>query len=85
MPVAPFALVNVVAGATRIRFTDYVLGTALGLLPGIALMSILGERLFHILEHPTVANALALIGMVLLCASVTWLLQKLVSRIRNET
>jgi phospholipase D1/2 len=84
MPVAPFTFVNLVAGATRIRFTDYILGTALGLLPGIVLMSVLGARLFHILEHPTVANALMLIGMVLLCASVTWLLQKLVSRLRHE-
>ena len=83
MPVA-VALVNLVAGATKIRFTDYVMGTALGLLPGIVLMSVLGARLFHILEHPTVANALVLIGMVLACAGVTWLLQKLVSRMRHE-
>jgi phospholipase D1/2 len=84
MPVAPFALVNLVAGATKIRFTDYMMGTALGLLPGVVLMSALGARLFHILEHPTIVNALVLIGLVLACAGVTWLLQKLVSRMRHE-
>ena len=78
------ALVNLVAGATKIRFTDYITGTALGLLPGIVLMSALGARLFHILEHPTAANALVLTGMVLACAGVTWLLQKLASRMRHD-
>jgi uncharacterized membrane protein YdjX (TVP38/TMEM64 family) len=35
LPVAPFSIVNVVAGASRIRARDFLLGTALGMAPGI--------------------------------------------------
>ena len=84
MPVAPFGLVNLVAGAMRIRVLDYMAGTALGLLPGILLMSALGGRVFHILAHPSALNLLALGGALVLCAGVSWGLQKLVSRARHE-
>jgi phospholipase D1/2 len=84
LPVAPFTLVNLVAGAMRIRFLDYMIGTALGLLPGVLLMSVLGDRLFRILERPTLANVLALLGVLLAWAGLTWLVQRLVSRARRE-
>ena len=35
LPVAPFSIVNVVAGASRIRARDFLVGTALGMAPGI--------------------------------------------------
>jgi uncharacterized membrane protein YdjX (TVP38/TMEM64 family) len=35
LPVAPFAIVNLVAGATHIRLRDFVLGTLLGMLPAL--------------------------------------------------
>ena len=44
VPAAPFTLVNLVAGAMRIRFLHYLAGTALGLLPGLAVMAALGAR-----------------------------------------
>ncbi len=37
MPVAPFMAVNYVAGATGIPLTSYSIGTALGILPAVAL------------------------------------------------
>ncbi len=37
MPVAPFVAVNYVAGATGIPLTSYTIGTALGILPAVAL------------------------------------------------
>ena len=38
VPVAPFMVVNLVAGASHVRFRDFVLGTTLGMLPGTALL-----------------------------------------------
>jgi phosphatidylserine/phosphatidylglycerophosphate/cardiolipin synthase-like enzyme/uncharacterized membrane protein YdjX (TVP38/TMEM64 family) len=84
LPVAPFTLVNLVAGAMRIRFLDYMVGTALGLMPGIALLSLVGEGVSRILENPTPRN----IGMLCLVlgawAGITWGLQKLFRRLRHE-
>jgi len=39
VPVAPFTVVNVVAGASHIRFRDYLLGTLLGMGPGAAALA----------------------------------------------
>jgi phosphatidylserine/phosphatidylglycerophosphate/cardiolipin synthase-like enzyme/uncharacterized membrane protein YdjX (TVP38/TMEM64 family) len=84
LPVAPFTLVNLVAGAMRIRFLDYMVGTALGLLPGIALLSVVGESLSRILEHPTPRNIGLLILVLGAWAGITWGLQKLFKRLRHE-
>src|SRR6185437_16691040 len=54
VPIAPFTLVNLVAGASKIPFADYVLGTAIGMAPGLILMSALGNRIWSIMTQPTV-------------------------------
>jgi uncharacterized membrane protein YdjX (TVP38/TMEM64 family) len=38
VPVAPFTVVNLFAGASHIRFRDYLIGTVVGMLPGVAAM-----------------------------------------------
>lgn len=38
VPIAPFMIVNLVAGASHVRSRDFVLGTAIGILPGTALL-----------------------------------------------
>ena len=38
LPVAPFTLVNLAAGASGIRFADFLVGTVIGLLPGLVLL-----------------------------------------------
>jgi phosphatidylserine/phosphatidylglycerophosphate/cardiolipin synthase-like enzyme/uncharacterized membrane protein YdjX (TVP38/TMEM64 family) len=53
VPVAPFTIVNMMAGALRIPVIDYVVGTVLGLLPGLIVMSALGHQLFSFIMQPT--------------------------------
>jgi uncharacterized membrane protein YdjX (TVP38/TMEM64 family) len=84
VPIAPFTVVNLVAGASAIRPFDYVVGTTLGMLPGLVVLSLLGHQIVRILTHPTPA-ALAL----LLAAVATWIavsigLQMLVSKLWSE-
>jgi phospholipase D1/2 len=45
IPIAPFTVVNLVAGASHIRFKDFVLGTLLGMAPGIAAVTLFGHQL----------------------------------------
>lgn len=52
-PIAPYTLVNFIAGAADIRFRDYVLGTFLGLAPWLALICFLADRLVQAVRHPT--------------------------------
>ncbi|MCV2358794.1 VTT domain-containing protein [Paucibacter sp. TC2R-5] len=45
LPLAPFAVVNMVAGATHIRLRDMLLGTAIGMTPSTLVMAFFMERL----------------------------------------
>ena len=52
LPIAPFSIVNVVAGASHIRWSDFLLGTIIGLLPGIATTTFFVDRAIAALRHP---------------------------------
>ncbi len=71
-PIAPFTLVNLVAGASKIRFADYLLGTIIGMAPGLILMSALGYQIWSIITEPTLTNILLFVLAVLawLAASI---------------
>ena len=45
VPVAPFIVVTLVAGAVRINAWHFGLGTALGMLPGLVAAAIVGQQL----------------------------------------
>ena len=53
LPIAPFTLVNLAAGASGIRFVDFLVGTLIGMLPGLVLMSVMGDRIVRILAEPS--------------------------------
>ncbi|MFN3350448.1 VTT domain-containing protein [Pseudorhodoplanes sp.] len=53
VPLAPFTLVNLVAGASGIRLWHYMFGTALGLLPGLVVMSLLGSQIMQLISSPS--------------------------------
>jgi uncharacterized membrane protein YdjX (TVP38/TMEM64 family) len=73
MPILPYGLVNFAAGLTSISFKDYLIGTALGTVPGILPFVMLGSSGFKAIrsgEILPVVGALALIG--LLVGGSTW-------------
>lgn len=45
VPIAPFAIVNLIAGTSHIRFKDFMLGTALGMAPGTLAMTFLVDQI----------------------------------------
>jgi phospholipase D1/2 len=57
VPVAPFTIVNLVAGASAVRLADYVAGTLLGMLPGLIALSALGHQIVRIASNPTPVEA----------------------------
>ena len=76
LPLAPFTIVNLMAGAARIRFRDFVLGTLLGMTPGIALMTILGDQLGRTLRQATLSNVLLLVLAAAAAILAGWGVQK---------
>lgn len=69
MPIAPFTFINLAAGASHIRFRDYLLGTMLGMLPGIAGLTLLTERFKATLVEPGPWNILL---FILLLVTFGW-------------
>jgi uncharacterized membrane protein YdjX (TVP38/TMEM64 family) len=83
VPVAPFTLVNLLAGASDIRFRDYLIGTALGLAPGIVMMTALGDRLRRVWEDPTWTQGGILLGVIVAWLGIIIAIQRAVSRHRG--
>jgi phosphatidylserine/phosphatidylglycerophosphate/cardiolipin synthase-like enzyme/uncharacterized membrane protein YdjX (TVP38/TMEM64 family) len=65
VPLAPFAVVNVVAGAIHLRFRDFMIGSALGILPGTLVATVFGDQLVSGLKDPTSIN-LWLVGALVI-------------------
>jgi uncharacterized membrane protein YdjX (TVP38/TMEM64 family) len=53
IPIAPFTVINLGAGASRVRFRDFMLGTFLGLSPGIIAVTLFGDRLVAAVREPS--------------------------------
>jgi uncharacterized membrane protein YdjX (TVP38/TMEM64 family) len=64
IPVAPYSIVNIVAGATHIRFFDFMMGTILGMLPGILAIAGLVDRGMALIINPSPVTVISLIGMM---------------------
>ena len=45
LPLAPFTLTNMLAGAFHLNFRDYMIGSTLGIVPGLAAVILLGSQL----------------------------------------
>jgi len=74
LPVAPFSVVNLVAGASHIRFRDFTIGTVLGLLPGIVAINFFVDRVGATFQKPGLGSALALAAIVIVIAlGAIWL------------
>lgn len=52
VPVAPFTVVNLVAGASHISFRDFLVGSCLGVIPGILAIALLTDRVKASVETP---------------------------------
>ncbi|MEA5504380.1 TVP38/TMEM64 family protein [Halotia wernerae UHCC 0503] len=71
--IMPYGLVNFTAGLTSVSFKDYVLGTALGTVPGVLPFVLLGSYGLKALrtgDFLPLMGALSLTGM--LVAAATW-------------
>lgn len=81
VPIAPFSLVNVLAGASELTLRDFLLGTLLGMSPGIITMAALGAQIADFARNASWSSALTLgliiVAWVGVCLAaqfvVTWL------------
>jgi len=76
LPIAPFMVVNIVAGAMQLRFRDFFAGTVLGITPGIVLMTGLGVSAERLLRHGDALSLISFIAVILVLAALGYALQR---------
>ena len=86
VPVAPFTVVNLVAGASHIRLRDFGLGTLSGMIPGILAIALLTDRVAATLRSPDWQTLLTLLVVATLVLTAGYLLSRqLLSLAKNKT
>ena len=56
VPVAPFTVINLVAGASHLGPSQFIVGSALGLTPGILALTLFSESLYQAVANPGLAS-----------------------------
>jgi len=85
VPIAPFAVINVAAGALQVRFLDFIGGTVIGMAPGLLLMSALGHQAMQILLEPTLPSILLLATCILAWIAIAVGAQMAIARYKKST
>jgi phospholipase D1/2 len=68
VPIAPFPVVGLVAGAIRVRFHHFILGTLFGMMPGAIVTTVFGDQLQSALRDPERINYWVIAGVVVVFA-----------------
>jgi uncharacterized membrane protein YdjX (TVP38/TMEM64 family) len=90
VPIAPYSLVNLAAGAAKVPFRDFFYGTLLGMSPGIVGITFLTEQLEQLIRSPNALNvAVLLVTVLLMLLGIAglrrWIASKQVPRTRAAT
>jgi uncharacterized membrane protein YdjX (TVP38/TMEM64 family) len=72
VPVAPFPIVNMVAGASHISLRDLLIGTAIGMAPSTLFIMFFTERIMAAFRQPSGFGYALLGGSLLLLAAGAW-------------
>ena len=80
LPIAPFTIVNVVAGASDIRFRDYLIGTMIGMTPGIVITVTFVHHLAEAVRNPSLGTISVLALVAALLIGMALVLKRLLGR-----
>ena len=83
LPLAPYSVVNIVAGASHIRQSDFLIGTVIGMLPGIFLTTTFAEHLVMAIHQPSHQTLGILLIVVLLLVAVAIATANMIRRQQN--
>jgi uncharacterized membrane protein YdjX (TVP38/TMEM64 family) len=82
VPIAPFAIVNMVAGTSHIRLRDFLIGSALGMTPGTLFFALFVEQMMEAFENPGPTSLGLFAATLILIAAGVWIAMKWV---KNHT
>jgi len=77
LPVAPFTVVNLVAGSSHLRYRDFALGTLIGMSPGIFGLAVFSDQAIAAIRSPGAGTVTTAAIILALFALTTWWLRRL--------
>lgn len=80
LPIAPFSLVNLVAGISSIGLVQFLVGTFLGMFPPMIAKGLVGDSITQIFRNPSPETISYLVGGIALWALMIWGSQKIAKR-----
>jgi phospholipase D1/2 len=80
---APFTLTNMVIGASTVRYSDFILGTILGMGALVVALAGFGYQLIQALRQPSPATVSAAALFVGVPLTVAWFINRTLRRARN--
>jgi len=84
IPVAPFSVINLVAGASHIRHRDFALGTLLGMAPGTLALTLFSDQVVAAVTAPGTLRFAVLLFLALGIAAATWWLSRWLLKRQQE-
>lgn len=74
LPIAPFTVVNIISGAFKVPLRDYILGSLLGLVPGILITNLFAHQFTSALRNPGIGAFLVLAVLIIITiVGTVWL------------
>ena len=80
IPIAPFSILNAVAGASHIRTRDFLVGTILGELPGLLSLALFLDQVTETIRHPGLGSVLILLVIAVIILLSAWALSRWLSK-----
>jgi uncharacterized membrane protein YdjX (TVP38/TMEM64 family) len=84
IPVAPFTVINIVAGAFQVRLWDYFIGSLLGLAPGIVMINLFAYQFVSAVQNPGVGSFALLAALLIGGGALSLWLRRKFSRSSRE-
>ena len=84
-PVAPFVVIGMIAGATRVKLWHYLAGTAVGMLPGTIATTMFANEISNALDDPSKINYWVIAAIILVLVALTLFSRRLLVRIQRQS
>lgn len=85
VPVAPFALFNLIVGVTHIRLRDFLIGSTLGLLPASVLIAVSVDVVLAMVGRQPAEAGLLVVGLGAAVALGLWLMRLAIKKLLLKT
>lgn len=83
-PIAPYSVVSLLAGTAHVPRGGYLLGTTLGLVPGILLYALFADRARGVLENPRPETYLLLLFAIAAIVAASLVLKSCLHHVRQR-